>query len=133
MTNLELNYLKSEAGQQAYKEHCLDSDSRLEILVLKNQITNPFFGALASLIKLRRAAKNKFTKSEGMFFTSLSLEQATSERIAKYIAKRFKPEWTVEDLTCSLGGNTVFLAEQLMLFLLIRLAIEMVTRKLVPF
>ena len=60
MTNLELDYLKSEAGQKAYKEHCLDSDSRLEILVLKNQITNPFFGALASLIKLRRAAKNKF-------------------------------------------------------------------------
>lgn len=112
MTNLELDYLKSDAGQQAYKEHCLDVDHRLELLVLKNQTTNPFFGALASLIKLRRAAKNKFTKSEEMFFTSLSLEQATSERIAKYIAKRFKSEWTVEDLTCSLGGNTIFLADQ---------------------
>jgi predicted O-methyltransferase YrrM len=112
MTYLELNYLKSAAGQKAYLDHCLDTDSRLELLVLKNQTTNPFFGALASLIKLRRAAKNKFTKSEKMFFTSLSLEQATSERIAKYIAKRFKPEWMVEDLTCSLGGNTIFLAEQ---------------------
>jgi hypothetical protein len=112
MTNLELDYLKSDAGKQAYREHCLDKDSRLELLVLKNQITNPFFGALASLIKLRRAAKNKFTKSEEMFFTSLSLEQATSERIAKYIAKRFESEWTVQDLTCSLGGNTIFLAEK---------------------
>lgn len=112
MTNLELDYLKSDAGQQAYREHCLDKDSRLELLVLKNQITNPFFGALASLIKLRRAARNKFTKSEEMFFTSLSLEQATSERIAKYIAKRFESEWTVQDLTCSLGGNTIFLAEK---------------------
>ena len=112
MTNLELDYLKSEAGRKAYKEHGLDTDPRLELLVLKNQITNPFFGALASLIKLRRAAKNKFTKSEEMFFTSLSLEQATSERIAKYIAGRFKPEWTVEDLTCSLGGNAIFLAQQ---------------------
>jgi hypothetical protein len=112
MTNLELNYLKSPEGQVAYREHCLISDPKLEILVLKNQTSNPFFGALASLIKLRRAAKNKFSKSEEMFFTSLSLEQATGETIAKYIAKRFKPEWTVQDLTCSLGGNTVFLAEQ---------------------
>ena len=112
MTNLELDYLKSEAGKEAYKQHCLDSDPRLELLVLKNQITNHFFGALASLIKLRRAAKNKFTKSEEMFFTTLSLEQATSERIAKYIAKRFKSNWTVTDLTCSLGGNAIFLAEQ---------------------
>jgi SAM-dependent methyltransferases related to tRNA (uracil-5-)-methyltransferase len=112
MTKLELEYLKSKEGQEAYKKHYLDSDARLELLVLKNQITNPFFGALASLIKLRRAAKNKFSKSESMFFTSLSLEQATSERIAKYIAQRFKPEWTVQDLTCSLGGNTIFLAER---------------------
>jgi len=112
MTNLELDYLKSEAGQKAYKEHCLDSDPRLELLVLKNQISNPFFGALASLIKLRRAAVNKFTKSEEMFFTSLSLEQSTSERIAKYIATRFKANWTVSDLTCSLGANTIFLAKQ---------------------
>lgn len=112
MTNSELNYLKSKEGQAAYKEHCLDTDTRLELLVLKNQTTNPFFGALASLIKLRRAAKNKFTKRDDMFFTSLSLEQSTSERIAKHIAKRFKETWVVSDLTCSLGGNAIFLAEQ---------------------
>ena len=112
MTKLELDYLKSKEGQEAYKQHCLDSDTRLELLVLKNQVTNPFFGALASLIKLRRAAQNKFSKSDEMFFTSLSLEQATSERIAKYIATRFKADWIVEDLTCSLGGNTIFLAEK---------------------
>lgn len=112
MTKLELDYLKSKEGQEAYRQHCLDSDPRLELLVLKNQVTNPFFGALASLIKLRRAAQNKFSKSESMFFTSLSLEQATSERIAKYIATRFKSDWIVEDLTCSLGGNSIFLAEK---------------------
>lgn len=112
MTNSELDYLKSTAGREAYKQHRLDEDQTLELLVLKNQITNPFFGALATLIKLRRAAKNKFSRSEEMFFTHLSLEQATSENIAKYIAARFKPEWVVEDLTCSLGGNTIFLAQQ---------------------
>lgn len=112
MTNLELNYLKSKEGQEAYQEHCLISDAKLEVLVLKNQTSNKFFGALASLIKLRRAAAGKFSKSEEMFFTPLSLEQATGETIAKHIATRFKPGWTVQDLTCSLGGNTIFLAQQ---------------------
>lgn len=112
MTNLELEYLKSDNGKKDYKSNYLKTDKELELLVLKNQSVNPFFGSLATLIKLRRAAKNKFTKSEEMFFTSLSLEQSTGEKIAKHIAKRFKPEWTVEDLTCGLGANTIFLAEQ---------------------
>jgi hypothetical protein len=124
MTNSELDYLKSTAGQEAYKQHYLDKDLVLELLVLKNQITNPFFGALATLIKLRRAAKNKFSKSEEMFFTPLSLEQATGETIARYIAKRFKPDWLVEDLTCSLGGNVIFLAEQVKKVIAVDLAAE---------
>ena len=112
MTNLELNYLKSKEGQEAYNKHHFDNDLKLELLVLKNQNSNPFFGALATLIKLRRAAAGKFSKNEEMFFTPLSLEQATGETIAKYIATRFKPDWVVQDLTCSLGGNTIFLAEK---------------------
>lgn len=112
MTNLELEYLKSDKGDKDYQSNHLKTDKELELLVLKNQSVNPFFGALATLIKLRQAAKNKFTKSEEMFFTSLSLEQATGEKIAKHIAQRFKPEWLVEDLTCSIGGNTIFLAKQ---------------------
>jgi SAM-dependent methyltransferase len=112
MTNLELNYLTSKEGKEDYNNYRLKTDKELELLVLKNQITNPFFGALASLIKLRRAAQNKFSKSEQMFFTSLSLEQSTSEVIARYIAQRFKGDWLVEDLTCSLGGNAIFLAEK---------------------
>lgn len=112
MTNLELKYLASPSGREDYYKHFLDNDLNLELLVLKNQSTNPFFGALASLIKLRRLARIKFIKSEEMFFTALSLEQSTGERIAKHIAKRFKSKWVVEDLTCGLGGNAIFLAEQ---------------------
>jgi len=112
MTSEELKYLKSEAGQEAYAKHFSDTDKQLDLLILKNQTTQPYFGALVSLIKLRRLAKAKFSQSEQMFFTSLSLEQSTGETIARYIAQRFQPEWQVADLTCGLGGNTIFLAER---------------------
>lgn len=112
MTNIELNYLKSEEGHAAYQQYRFFDDLKLELLILKFGSTKPEFGSLVSLIKLRRLAKDKFSKSEEMFFTSLSLEQSTGERIARHIAKRFKPTWKVADLTCGLGGNAIFLAEQ---------------------
>lgn len=112
MTDEELKYLKSEAGQEAYAKHFFDTDKQLDLLILKNQTAQPYFGALVSLIKLRRKAKSKFSQSERMFFTSLSLEQSTGETIARYIAQRFQPEWQVADLTCGLGGNAIFLAER---------------------
>jgi len=112
MTSSELNHLKSEAGKAAYEQYRFYDNKKLELLILKNQGMNPEFSALVSLIKLRRAAAGKFSKSEAMFFTPLSLEQATSEKIARYIAGRFKATWQVVDLTCGLGGNAIFLAEK---------------------
>ncbi len=124
MTNLELNYLKSPVGIAAYNKYYLEDAKKLELLIIKLQLTEPEFGALVSLIKLRRLAKDKFSQSEKMFFTSLSLEQATSERIAKHIAKRFKPNWKVTDLTCGLGGNAIFLAQQVAKVIAVDLAEE---------
>ena len=124
MTDKELKYLQSEAGQEAYAKHFFDTDRQLDLLILKNKTTQPYFGALVSLIKLRRAAKNKFSKSEEMFFTALSLEQSTGEKIARYIAQRFKSEWQVVDLTCGLGGNAIFLAEQVKKVTAVDLAAE---------
>lgn len=112
MTTLELNYFKSPEGKAAYKQYCFGDIKTLELLILKFGASQPEFGSLVSLIKLRRLAKDKFSQSQSMFFTSLSLEQATGERIARYIAQRFKPTWKVADLTCGLGGNAIFLAQQ---------------------
>lgn len=112
MTDLAIKYLKSPAGVEAYQEHYLKSDQELELLALKDKGNNPYLGPLVSLIKLRRRAKDKFSRSEDMFFTSLSLEQATSEIVATYIASRFKKDWMVIDLTCGLGANAIFLAQQ---------------------
>ncbi|MEI6835397.1 MAG: methyltransferase domain-containing protein [Candidatus Falkowbacteria bacterium] len=112
MNAQEFNYLKSEAGQAAYQRYRFYDLKKLELLILKNNATQPEFGALVSLIKLRQAAAGKFSRSESMFFTPLSLEQATSEIIAKHIAARFQPAWKVADLTCGLGGNAIFLAQK---------------------
>lgn len=112
MTINDLKYLESADGQSDYAKYRDFSDRDLEVLIIKLHEEKPYFGALVSQIKLRRKAVYKFTKSEEMFFTSLSLEQATSELIARYLAKRFQNNWTVADLGCGLGANTIFLAEQ---------------------
>ena len=127
MTGAELDYLKSVAGQAAYEQYRFYDIKKLELLILKNNNTYPEFGSLVSLIKLRQAAKDKFSRSEKMFFTSLSLEQSTSERIAKHIAQRFKADWQVADLTCGLGGNAIFLAEKVKKVLAIDLSEEKIS------
>jgi hypothetical protein len=111
MTINDLKYLESAEGQSDYAKYRDFSDRDLEVLIIKLHEVQPCFGALVSQIKLRRRAAFKFTKSEDMFFTSLSLEQSTSELIARHLVKRFKATWTVADLGCGLGANTIFLAE----------------------
>lgn len=111
MTINDLKYLESAEGQSDYQKYHDFLDRDLEVLILKLHATKPYFGALVSQIKLRRKAMDKFSKSEEMFFTSLSLEQSTSELIARHLAQRFKSDWIVADLGCGLGANTIFLAE----------------------
>ncbi|MFZ2310009.1 MAG: class I SAM-dependent methyltransferase, partial [Patescibacteria group bacterium] len=112
MTINDLKYLESAEGQSDYAKYRVFSDKDLEVLIIKSHEEKPYFGALVSQIKLRRKAVYKFTKSEEMFFTSLSLEQSTGELIARHLTKSFKNNWTVADLGCGLGANTIFLAEQ---------------------
>lgn len=112
MTIDDLNYLNSEEGRRDFEKYRVFPDKKLELLVLKLGKENPFFGFLVSLIKWRRQAEGKFSKNKDMFFTGLGLEQATSEVIARHIAQRFHHDWKVIDLTCGIGGNAIFLAEQ---------------------
>jgi hypothetical protein len=61
---------------------------------------------------LRRRAAAKFTHADSMFFTSLGLEQATDEWIARYKATRFAGRGPIADLCCGIGGDLLGLAEQ---------------------
>jgi SAM-dependent methyltransferase len=114
MTSADINFLQSAEGAVLLRQYSSYDDNALLHLLLKSAKRQPipFLGAVVTLIKLRRRAVGKFSRSSEMFFTALNLEQATDERIARHIAARFQADWRVADLTCGLGGNAIFLAER---------------------
>lgn len=61
-------------------------------------------------IDLRERAKAKFAHPEKMLFTRAGLEQATSEQIATYRAKRLGESDHINDLCCGIGGDLVAMA-----------------------
>lgn len=63
-------------------------------------------------VELRARARAKFEHADRMFFTRQTLQQATNEDIARYVASRFPRELPVADLCCGIGGNLLALAER---------------------
>jgi hypothetical protein len=106
----EINFLSSPEGQELLRKYQDFSETDLYRELMKNpKMNSPYLSAAVTLIKLRRKAAGKFSRSSEMFFTPLSLEQSTGEEISKYIAARFGRPKKIVDLTCSLGGNLIFL------------------------
>lgn len=68
--------------------------------------------ALETVI-LRREAGSKFSNAEQMYFTRSALEQATSEIVAAWRAKRFRELDQVLDYGCSIAADTLQLARYL--------------------
>lgn len=60
---------------------------------------------------LRREAAEKFPFAERMYFTRQALEQATPFEVSEYRAGRYRGFTWVADLGCSLGGDTIALAQ----------------------
>jgi hypothetical protein len=60
---------------------------------------------------LRREAAAKFPFSGRMYFTREALEQASSYAVSSYRAERFKPFQILGDFGCSIGGDTLALAQ----------------------
>ncbi len=60
---------------------------------------------------LREAAVDKFPQARKMYFTRDALEQASGYEISRYRAKRYDGFKRVLDLACSIGGDTLALAE----------------------
>lgn len=109
----EINFLNSPAGRELIKQYENLAEADLYRALMKApDLKNPYLSAAVTLIKLRRSAEGKFSRNAEMFFTPLSLEQATGEKISKYIAARYGHPKKVVDLTCSIGGNLIFLSEQ---------------------
>ncbi len=60
---------------------------------------------------LRLEAAAKFPAAGQMYFTRPALEQASSQSISSYRAERFRPFTRLADLGCSIGGDTLALAQ----------------------
>ena len=63
-------------------------------------------------VLLRSRAMAKFERADELFFTRKSLEQATSERIARHKASRFPDLSSVVDVCCGIGGDLIALAQR---------------------
>lgn len=114
MTVQDLNFLKSTAGSEILERYESFKDEDLYRLLFKSVglPAEKILPSVVTLIKLRRQAASKFTRASELFFTTLGLEQATSEAVAEQIASRFPSNWKVVDLTCGLGGNLISLARR---------------------
>lgn len=66
-------------------------------------------GALAQH-ELRLQAQAKFARAGQMFFTRPGLEQASSEAVARYRARRYAHLARLADLCCGIGGDLIALA-----------------------
>ena len=60
--------------------------------------------------ELRIQARAKFGRAGQMFFTRAGLEQASSEVVARYRARRYAHAGPVADLCCGIGGDLIALA-----------------------
>jgi len=63
-------------------------------------------------VELRRRARVKFIAADRMFFTRISLEQATDCFVAAYKAARFPAGEPIADLCCGIGGDLLALARR---------------------
>jgi hypothetical protein len=61
---------------------------------------------------LRAGARSKFPRAERMYFTRPALEQSSGWEVSSYRAERYQGYIPLLDLGCSVGGDTLALAER---------------------
>ena len=108
-------------------------DTQLQIIKrLRESLAPAQVSQLMELQDLRIRGKKKFSRAEKMFFSRTQLEQATSEAIASYKARRLQNCQRVADLCCGIGGDAIGLAAQAELDLVDsdRVALEMARHNL---
>ncbi|MCA9957906.1 MAG: class I SAM-dependent methyltransferase, partial [Anaerolineales bacterium] len=114
MTLDELYFLLSPQGERLLRETAvtpITADNHLQIASQLRQQTDHAQAVLETVL-LRQQAVVKFSRAAQMFFTRAALEQASSETVAVYRARRFADAGVrhVADLGCGIGGDALALA-----------------------
>ena len=110
-----LRDLLSPRGQQVLVEAMKLAPRQEDFLRHFTLLSRKFPAELArsavEIAILRREAALKFPQAQKMYFTRPALEQATPAEVAAYHAERYLPFSQVVDLGCSIGGDTLALAQ----------------------
>lgn len=110
---MTLDLLLSSAGQELLAELAGESlDDELRVITRYRARYEPdLVRAAVSMAKLRRRARAKFSRADAMYFTQAGLEQASTEAMARWSARRFAPYARVADLCSGIGGDLIALAD----------------------
>jgi len=112
----DFHYLLSPDGAQLLREIAdtvITPQNHLETASMLRRRGDPIHAqAVLETALLRQLAKVKFSRAAQMFFTRPALEQASSEIISKYRARRFRAAGYsyIADLGCGIGGDSIALA-----------------------
>ena len=79
---------------------------------LRKRFPPDLVAAALTLHEVRVRAQSKFTRADELWLTRAGLEQATSEVIAAWRARRFRDTAKVADLCCGIGGDLIGLAQR---------------------
>src|SRR5688572_11252835 len=80
---------------------------------LRKRWTAGLVAAAMEMTSLREWARAKFARADELWFTRAGLEQATTEAIAGYRARRYAGIGQVVDLCCGIGGDLLALGTAL--------------------
>ncbi len=114
----QLHFLITAEGQHLLQETAktpINDNNHLQIADrLRRKVGPALAQAVTETVLLRQRAAGKFSHASQMFFTRPALEQASSEIIAAYRARRFiEAGFTrIADLGCSIGGDALALSAQ---------------------
>lgn len=110
-----LQFLLSPTGQAALAQAAAAQPREVDFLKHFDSLSRKYPAELARAALetaiLRQEARLKFPKADQMYFTRPALEQATGFEVASYRARRFAGMSRLLDLGCSIGGDTLALAE----------------------
>jgi hypothetical protein len=110
-----LDALLSAEGQTLLSELAAEAPTKHGSIALITRIRKQHPAALVAAaietVELRRRAQSKFSNASRMYFTRAGLEQASSDRMARHHASRYRSFGRVADLCCGIGGDLIGLAE----------------------
>jgi len=114
----DFHFLMTDTGQQWLQQTAqttITPANHLQIAShLRKQLSPSKAQAVLETAVLRQRAVTKFSRAAQMYFTRPALEQASSESVSRYRAKRFHEAGihTIADLGCSIGGDALAMAEK---------------------